>query len=493
MNIKPKSSARQRPLHCLNSPISIIAVTLPFVLWGLLLLLPTFDDWVYYSTMYGDDLIADGYLLPVDSYWRPFDYSLGALLRRFPQLFPSLNHVIVLAAHVASSTVLLRLCKLFGLSRRAQFITVTYFYFSPAMLGTVLGIDSPNQACSLLCGLLALLAYTDNTRLPRPAQRIAAWAALTIVATLFKENGLAWALIPPVLSYGFGRCDSRRLVRALAVGVALCCLYLAIRLVLTPENATIKDEYVQMGIARLTRNIAVFLAFTWLPADYVSIIPAQCRNLFVAAATILASLPLLFILAKVAISTLASRSGLALAACIIMAAAPHLITVFTTMHSYAALPLAAMLTGLATDKAVSSGKTGKRMLAWSFCAFMAAAVFTDVHHWLASYRSGLYGHNMAEEIVRQTGKNRPQRVFLIITESRYRKYSSFCVIPSDTFGWGKSVMHLTGFDWPKEITDITIPQSETPKIPAMTRRAIADGYDAVWLAGDNGAKVVATK
>lgn len=456
-------------------------------------MLPTFDDWVYYSTMYGDDLIADGYLLPVDSYWRPFDYSLGALLRRFPQLFPSLNHVIVLAAHVASSTVLLRLCKLFGLSRRAQFITVTYFYFSPAMLGTVLGIDSPNQACSLLCGLLALLAYTDNTRLPRPAQRIAVWAAFTLVATLFKENGLAWALIPPVLSYGFGRCDSRRLVRALVAGVALCCIYLALRLALTPENATIKDEYVQMGIARLTRNIAVFLAFTWLPADYVSIIPAQCRNLFVAAATILASLPLLFILAKAAISTLASRSGLALAACIIIAAAPHLITVFTTMHSYAALPLAAMLTGLATDKAVSSGKTSKRMLAWSFCAFMAAAVFTDIHHWLASYRSGLYGRNMAEEIVKQTGKNRPQRVFLIITESRYRKYSSFCVIPSDTFGWGKSVMHLTGFDWPKEITDVTIPQSEAANIPAMTRRAIAEGYDAVWLAGDNGAKVVATK
>lgn len=55
------------------------------------------------------------------------------------------------------------------------------------------------------------------------------------------------------------------------------------------------------------------------------------------------------------------------------------------------------------------------------------------------------------------------------------------------------MMHLTGFDWPKEINDITIPQSETPKIPAMTRSAIAEGYDAVWLAGDNGAKVIATK
>lgn len=100
---------------------------------------------------------------------------------------------------------------------------------------------------------------------------------------------------------------------------------------------------------------------------------------------------------------------------------------------------------------------------------------------------------MAEEIVSPTSKNRPIMVFPIITERRYRKYPSFCTIPAEDFEWGKSVMHRTSFDWPKEITDIKIPQSETPKIPAMTRRAIAKGYDAVWLAGDNGAKVVVTK
>lgn len=67
---------------------------------------------------------------------------------------------------------------------------------------------------------MTLLAYTDDTRLPRPAQRIAAWASLTLVTTIFKKNGLTWVLIPPVLSYGFGHCDSGRLVRALAARVA---------------------------------------------------------------------------------------------------------------------------------------------------------------------------------------------------------------------------------------------------------------------------------
>ncbi len=493
MTAKCAAKALPRNKGVRPGPMWVVAATLPLALWGLLLLLPTFDDWVYYTTMYDGDLLADGYLLPIDNYWRPFDSALGALLGAHPWLFPSLNHIIVLAAHVASAATLSSVCRRLGMGLGGRSVAVLFFFFSPAMLGTVLGIDSPNQACSQLFALLALRAYLampPSEWRPWPA---AACGLLVFVATLFKENGLAWALIPPVVAYAFGRCGTRGLARGLAVGALVCAAYAAARLALTPEWATVKDDYTSLGAAKLVRNACMFAAFTLLPADYVSIVHAPSRNLALAAATVLASLPMLFMALKAVARTGGPRLWVSLALCMAMAASPHLLTIYTTMHPYASLSIAAIMAGEAMGRAARCGMARRGAVVAAFALYMGAAVVTDAHHWLASYRSGLIGRRMADEIVAQTGGARPRRVFLITVDDGYKRYSSFCVVPTDAFGWGLAVTHRTGMAWPKEISNVSIPRSEAGRIPSMARKAVADGFDAVWLAEDSGAKVLYTK
>ena len=54
-----------------------IVVTAPIVVYGLLSLLPTFDDWTYLTSPYFGNL--SDIIIPVGNYWRPFDACIGAV------------------------------------------------------------------------------------------------------------------------------------------------------------------------------------------------------------------------------------------------------------------------------------------------------------------------------------------------------------------------------------------------------------------------------
>ena len=76
------------------TPITVILLLSPFILYAITLLLPTFDDWTYYTTPYFGTLTLNN-LLPERSWWRPFDVIFGWVLGRDYRLFPLLNHIFV--------------------------------------------------------------------------------------------------------------------------------------------------------------------------------------------------------------------------------------------------------------------------------------------------------------------------------------------------------------------------------------------------------------
>ena len=108
----------------------LFLISIPVFLWGLLLILPTFDDWTYLTTPYFGDFFDNKGLLPYKSYWRPFDATIGYILGLNYKMFPALNHILVLLGHVGSTILVYMLTK-------KNILAATFFYLSTAMLGTV--------------------------------------------------------------------------------------------------------------------------------------------------------------------------------------------------------------------------------------------------------------------------------------------------------------------------------------------------------------------
>ena len=232
------------------NPLAVILLLSPAILYAIVLLLPTFDDWTYYTAPSFDGLF-NYRLLPNSSYWRPFDAAFGWLL---------------------------------GLT-------------SPAMLGTVYGVDALNQACSHFFGLLGLWHYFNRGRKPR----VALWLTCVFVATLWKENGIMFFFIAPLFAFGISGPGSPgggwgRLRSGMVWGVVASAAYFALRIALTTAYVDINHEYFESTPVAKLLDVAMFIGMAWVPVDYVSLVHAPSRNLLLVAATAAMSMPFIVVL-----------------------------------------------------------------------------------------------------------------------------------------------------------------------------------------------------
>lgn len=462
--------------------MAAILVLSPVLLYAITLLLPTFDDWTYTTTPQSDGFTVAA-LLPSGSYWRPFDTIFGHILGLDYRMFPTLNHIAVYAGHVGNTYLVYKLFETLAFGRVSRNMATIFFFISPAMLGTVLGIDSLNQTYSQLWGLLGLWLYLRHDgKAGRTSWIVCAW-----LAVLSKENGIAFFIIPPVLAFGFGRISLPRLRKDIITATVCSAAYFALRMLLTTRQAEISGEYLTSPVAERLKDVATFIGMTWIPIDYVSLVHKPSRNIAIVVSTFVLSVPFVVYLFLSCRRYLARRPFVTLAACVVAAALPHLATLFSAMHAYSGLSMSALIVAYLADRLTARQRTASNML---FALFAVSCLFTDWHHWQKSYESGLTGKRMAEDIISQTGLNKPQKAYIIIVDDGYPKYSSFCVIPTESAGWGIAVKYHTGYSWPKELTDTTINRSDTDIIPQLTARAGAMGYDAVWLFEDSGASVI---
>ena len=465
----------------LNPLITVIIILSPIIAYWLTLLLPTFDDWGYFTTPdydFGDSFYQ--HLIPRYTYWRPWDGIIGYVLSLKPSWFPTLNHIIVYMAHLGGTIIVYNIANELKFSRFACNITALYFFISPAMLGTVLGIDSLNQAYASFWGLLSTLAYL---RLGRP-YNLLLWLTCALIGTFAKENAIVFFVIPQIIAFAFRRITLSQALKDTVWAIAVVATYFIFRKLLTTDVVYINDEYFENTFARKFKNVCVFLGMTWLPLDFVSLVHPPCRNIPLTIATILLSFPFM-----IAVFANKSKHWLnlqfaALIVCLLAAASPHLVTLFTAMHPYAALGMAALIVGYMADKSERTALL-KKLLPM----FILSCIFIDWHHWQKSYESGLIGKRMAQDIVNATPKP-VNRVFLIIVNDDTPKYSSFCVIPRDAFGRGKSVCALNGYEWPKDIEIADLEEYEAYKIDSIADKAVVDHYEAVWLVQEDVAKVI---
>ena len=460
--------------------IRLFFASLPVILFLLIQILPTFDDWTYLTAPdFGDPFAADR-ILPSNGYWRPFDALIGSILGLNHHLFPTLNHFIILLGHAIATYLVYRLAE-------RSILSALFFFLSPGMLGTVLDIDSANQAYATCWGLASLLFYMQG--------RKGLWMLCVVIATFCKENGIVYAVIPPLMHY-FQQpslhnvkkqtnnvkqhlSNIKPYLRDMLPMMSLVAVYAAARILLTPADDAIKDDYLTPSLADHAKDLVLYIAGTWLPIDYEAIVFPPTRCIPLALLTLLLAIPFLVVLARKFWNNRNNRMIYAMIALYFLAAAPHLLTLVSLMHVYAGLPFAALIINMLCKQL-----TRRQNIAVTL--FLTAALITDIHHGYAAYQSGIVGKEMAEDVLKKS-KTLPQSVYIINIDNGEKKYSTFNVIPRDAFGWGRAAGHYSDYTCAQSIEDTTITASGDNStkqriIQDITKKVEQKNtYDALWV------------
>jgi hypothetical protein len=238
-------------------------------------------------------------------------------------------------------------------------------------------------------------------------------------------------------------------------------------------------------MSKLTNGLK-WILLTFCSADFISLFHRPSLNLPFLLFTGICGVPFILLLILKKGKFITTRKGLVLVAAMLVAASPHLLTLFSTMHAYASLGLAALLMAYLLTQVCRDDK----LYLITFALYLLSAIMVDSRHYIKSYESGMTGYRMAEDVIRQA--RRPaQSAWTIHVDRGEAKYSSFCVTPFDAFGWGNAVYFHTRHQWPKKLGDETLGASTTPTaLDRMVKRRLAEGYDQVWIVEGDRVKVV---
>ena len=453
--------------------IILIILLSPLLLYAVWFILPTHDDWAATTTPDFTPFFTKEHFFFYGYHWRPFDTWIGYLVGRNPQLlFPAINHLLVVLGHFLSVVALFKVLIVLGFNKKTINVSTLFFFIIPATMATVTAIDSQNQVYALTTDLIAFLFYVKNSK-----NKYIFWPILIFLATLFKENGLMWALICPVLAYGFDLIDKKTLKKDLLVGLGIMIAY-ALMIAIQPKDIMIHPEY-EPGALKVVKNFVKFLFTSFITVDYIYLLHQPSRKLLWAIVSFLFALPFLYIVFIRQWHLFSHKKMWCTAICLLMAVLPHLLTTFSMMHTYAGLAFITIMIAYS----INTYKEQQKTLILSFVLFLIVSVAIDIHLIDSSVKSGRIGKQMAREAIQKTGK--PMKsVYLIIIEDDYPKLSSFCVIPNEAFGWGIAAKYETNYQWPEVIKDTTIERSADAFRKATNlglKTLNKQQYDCIWI------------
>lgn len=462
-----------------------VAIAAVALLAAALLIKPTFDDLTTLSSPNNDPDFLH-YLLPMGSTWRPLDSVMGYINIIDYRLFPTLSHIEIWATHLGSTMMVWLICKQLRMELLPRTIATAFFFFSPCTLATTLSCDGTNQSSCHLMGMLAVWAYLryDDSR------RYILWMLFVVVASMWKDNGIAWAVVPPVIAWAFNRIGRRTLLRHFALGLALAAVYGAVRLSL-PNDNPINMEYEDQMTSLPTRLLAIgkWLGYTWTATDFLAVFNPPTRNLLWAAVSLVLSIPF-FLLLLFRREAWRKKQAAGLVAAIIITESPNLIIAMSLMNAYASLGMAALLVAWLTQQYVN-GKGNTAWLKRSFAVYILVAALVGCHHWYWAWQTSLPGMAMAEQAVEKTN-GRVDKVYCITIRDNAPKYSSFYIPAYEAFAWGRTVWQITGYKWPTTLNDTVL--EDTPKAVGLARRLarkkLRQGYGCVWIAYRQNVEVI---
>jgi hypothetical protein len=462
--------------------IVLVILLTPILLGAILPILPTHDDWATTIKPDFNPFFIKERFLFYGYHWRPFDAMMGYVLGMNPQvLYPALNHYCIVIGHAICAILVFKLLSTLGFTTLSKNITTVYFFIVPATMATVSAVDGMNQVYALVCGIISFLFYVKLKK-----RKYVAWISMLFIATWFKENGLMWALMGPILAYGFDFIDQKCLKKDIFIGLGVMIAY-ALAITFLPKDIIIHPDY-EPGVIKTVKNIIKFLFTTFITIDYIYLLHQPSHNFIAAFLTFALTLPFLYYVFIRNIKQFFNKKMICTVLCMIIAVSPHLGTVFSMMHTYAGLAMLAMLIAYSLDSYVE----GRKPVIISFILLYISAIIIDIHLINASVDSGQIGKQMAQEAIQKT-ENPVKSVYVIIIEDDYPKLSSFCVIPNEAFGWGQAARYETNYKWPEAIEDTTIERSadalkKANKLGLQTLNK--QQHDCIWIVDHDHVNVV---
>lgn len=451
----------------------IILILTPVLLDAILPILPTHDDWAGTTKPDFNPFFIKERFLFYGYHWRPFDAIIGWIVGLNPhKLYPTFNHYVIVIGHTICSCCIFKLLSTLGFSKLTKNITTLFFFLTPATMATITAVDSMNQTYALVCGIASFLIYLKLEK-----GKYIAWISIIFIATWWKENGLMWALICPMLAYGFDFIDRQKLKKDIVIGLGVMVIY-TLAIFLLPKDIIIHPDY-EPGILKVIKNFVKFLFTTFITVDYIYLLHQPSRNIPAALSTFALTLPFLYYIFIRNIWQFFNKRMLCTILCLFIAVAPHIGTIFSMMHTYAGLAMLTVMIAYSID----TYKKHIKPIVFSFILFCLSAIIIDIHLINASVESGLMGKQMAQDAIKKTGEP-VKSVYVIIIEDEYPKLSSFCVIPYEAFGWGWASQYETNYLWPEDIQDTTIVRSPEAIVNAQKlSKSILDNhmYDCVWI------------
>ena len=456
--------------------IALIVTLTPLLLWAAIQILPTFDDWTGTTTPSFEPLFRKENFFFYGFHWRPFDCIAGYISGLNPQqLYPTFNHCLVVLGHILCALGIFSLVGALGFNKTTKNVASLLFFVVPATMPTVLSIDGFNQEYALFFDIVAFLVYLKK--------KYIAWILLIFLATLFKENGLMWAFISPILAFGFDRIDKKTLLRDLSIGIGIAICY-TIAIYIQPKDMHIYQEYVP-SVGKVIKSFVKFLFTSFITIDYIYLLHIPSRNLLLALLSWLPTLPLLYMLLRQKGMWKEKRTWCILIS-LLISAAPHIFTIYSMMHTYGGLVFVALL----LCNAQCTMHNAQKFFTFHFSLFLLTSLAIDLHLWHASVESGRLGKEMAVQAVEKTGKP-VKDVYLIIIDEEYPKLSSFCVTPYEAFGWGIATRHETNYKWPEEFNDTLLERTKTAREQALKlgEKKIKE-HECVWIVDHKDIKVI---
>lgn len=427
-------------------------------------LLPTDDDWGYLVAPKLEGFNFNSFL-PNGSFWRPIDAFVGLINNSYPILFPFLNHLLIGCGFLLSIYYFYKILKLLGFEGIPLNVSISIFIVSPAVLGTVLGIDSINQMYSVCFGLIGIYHYLRRKYL--------LWIIVSILAVFSKENGIVYFVIPPFIGY-LNKKSIKEVIKHCLCGGLVIIIYMILRFALQVSSIHIEeDSPYAFTLTRKLTDIVSFVVGSTSVVDFISLIHKPSRNIFIVVLTFLVSALFLFTIFKN--KKVINKEILILTFCMVVAASPHLATHFGPMHAYSTIPYFCLIVAFILHK--DRGIYEKKLFNYAFILYVITAVAVDWHHWYRTYESSKIGPLMAKECLEKT-EGRPQNVLCISIKDEYPRFSSFCVPPRDVFHTGSAVLRETGWTYPKKLKTLIIEKESDIK------NAVSENegkYDCIWI------------
>lgn len=246
-------------------------------------LMPFHDDWCYATAPNPDFTWSQ--LLPGASFWRPFDVLWGALMARMPGLFPNANRFVVILAHTLSSFFVWKALDKISKDRIACLSGTLFFAVSSVIAAVLFNSDTINQSWSFLLGIIALCVALEREDVSWYRWSVA--SGFVIFSMLFKESGVSWLAVIPLVFYWRER-NLKFLLRRAAFGAGVLAFYFVVRFTLMGD-VVVGGEYYELGF-NFKKIIINFAMAVLLPLTQFDMLSFACGHWWLMAASAVACL-----------------------------------------------------------------------------------------------------------------------------------------------------------------------------------------------------------